>query len=299
MRTGSRRERLAGLDARIVPVVAAGIRGLNAGLLAIAGSKGRVGRRVVPWIRREPVIVVALFSVAFAAVLLAVTGGDSKTAVKPSSVSSGPLLTDGRLGPATGGTVSKYVDTASQRRTALDDLSSTQRVNAVVDLTGYLTAGAVDQLLAATPGIDLLRGFARVSPPAQAPIHVLITSPQAGLAAGLGSAHDSAQAVALHYEHELDRALEHPSTQLQEKLQAGAVTAAVARVDAQGLASGCGCVFALVVRGSVAQLEQLAQAAAVRVLDPAPAKASLASLMIVPLEPQVTGTVPALDFAGD
>jgi hypothetical protein len=58
-------------------------------------------------------------------------------------------------------------------------------------------------------------------------------------------------------------------------------------------------VFSLVVSGPVSQLEQLAEAAAVRVVDPAPATAPLQSLMIVPLEPQVTTTVPALDFAGE
>ena len=49
----------------------------------------------------------------------------------------------------------------------------------------------------------------------------------------------------------------------------------------------------------VSQLEQLAEAAAVRVLDPGPVAASLNTLMVVPLEPQVTTTVPALDFAGE
>jgi hypothetical protein len=295
----NRRDRLAGLDARVVPLLAGSMRWLGAGARAVVGPDGRVGRRVAPWIRREPVVVVALLSVVVAGVLLAVTNGNHPGVHRPRTGSTGPVLPDGRLGPAPGGTVSAYLGQASQRRTALDALGSSQRLDAVVDLTGYVTAAAVNELLAATPGVNVLRGFARVPPPATAQIHVLITTANADLAAGLGAAHDAASAVAVHYEHELDRALEHPSTQLQEKLQAGAASAAIARVDAQGLGSGCGCVFAIVVNGPVAQLEQLAEAAAVRVLDPAPATASLNTLMVVPLEPQVTTTAPALDFAGD
>jgi microcompartment protein CcmL/EutN len=86
---------------------------------------------------------------------------------------------------------------------------------------------------------------------------------------------------------------------LQARIQAGAAQAAQARVDATGLSPSCGCVFALVVSGPVAQLQQLAHHAGVRILDPAPVGASLSSLMIVPLEPQVTDLVPALSFAGD
>ena len=237
---------------------------------------------------------------AFAAVLLAVTGGDHQAAVKPPAQQSGPLLPDPqRLGPAPGTSVSTYVAAAGDRMAALDSLSSSQRLEAVVDFTGYISPLAIDELLATTPGIDVLRGYARVPPPANARIHVLITSTESDLPTALGAAHDAASAIATHYAHVLNESVAHPSTQLQEELQAGAAQAAEARVDAAGLGTDCGCVFALVVSGPVAQLQQLAAAAAVRLVDPAPSTVSLEALMVVPLEPQEKSTVTALEFAGD
>jgi hypothetical protein len=276
------------------------LRGGAAAVRVVAGPEGAVGRRVAPWIRREPVIAVALVSVAFAAVLLVVTGGDSHRAVSTPPEATGPVLSDPqRLGPGPGADVDAYLAEAEQGREALNTLRGTQRVDALIDLTGYITPSAVTELLAATPGVDVLRGFARVAPPQAGLVHVLITSDTTDLAAGLEAAHSSANQIALHYERQLDRSLVHPSTRLQEELQAGADDAAAARIDAAGLAPDCGCVFALVVRGPAAQLQQLADAAAVRVLDPAPVTASLDRLMVVPLEPQVTETVPPLEFAGN
>lgn len=301
MSHGRRRQRaLAGVDQRAVPVIAAALRRIGAWVRAVVEPDGWVGRWFAPWVRRDPVMVIALLSVVVAAVLLAVTGGNSHRAHSAAPTATGPVLSDPqRLGPAPGADVRSYIEETGQGRAALDTLRPSQQVDALVDFTGYITPSAVARLLGATPGVEVVRGYARVPPPQDGRIHVLITSAQADLAAGLDRAHASANQVALHYERELDRSLVHPSTKLQEELQAGASAAAAARVDASGLSASCGCVFALVVRGPVSQLEQLADAAAVRVLDPAPVSAAIESLMIVPLEPQVTTTVPPLEFAGD
>lgn len=291
---------LSGLDARILPVLAAALRGLGAAGRTVLGSGNPVGRRVNRWVRREPVIVVALLSVVVAGVLIAVTGGDQQSAVRPPRAVTGPVLPDPqRLGPAPGATVKAYLSQAARRAKALQGLGSAQRLEAVVDFSSYLSPLAIDELLAAAPDVDVLRGYARVPPPAHALIHVLITNTKADLVTALAAAQQSAQVIATHYRHEVDRSARHPTTQLQEQLQAGAAQAAQAKVDAKGLGTDCGCVFALVVDGPVGQLEHLAQAAAVRVLDPAPADASLESLMVVPLEPQVTSTIPPVEFAGD
>jgi hypothetical protein len=130
-------------------------------------------------------------------------------------------------------------------------------------------------------------------------VHVLLTSPTTDLSAGLTEATQRASDIALRYERELSRSITNPSAKLQARVAAGAGQAAQARIDATGLGPNCACVFALVVSGPVAQLQDLAHQDAVRILDPAPVHAGLASLMIVPLEPQVTDIVPALSFAGD
>jgi hypothetical protein len=290
---------LARLDERALPMVAGVLRRASHAIRTVIGPQGVIGRRVAPWIRREPVIAIAVACVAVAAVLIAATGGDSKTSV-PAPRDVGPRLAAGSpLGPVPGSTVSTYESQASARRGALTQLAGSQQLNAVVDLTAYTSPQAIEEMLADTPGIRVLRGFARVPPPQQANVHVLLTSADAGLSTALTSAQQSAGEIALHYERLLSRSITEPSTALQEKVEAEADRAAVARIDANGLGPTCDCVFAMVVAGPVAQLETLSRQAGVRILDPAPVGATLNSLMIVPLMPQVTETVKPLTFAGE
>jgi hypothetical protein len=53
------------------------------------------------------------------------------------------------------------------------------------------------------------------------------------------------------------------------------------------------------VDGPAGQLLALSRRSDVRVVDPAPPAATLDQLMVVPLEPQVTGIVPQLQFSGE
>lgn len=290
---------LADLDDRTLLKVAGVLREIGRITRAIAGPEGVVGKRVAPLVRRDPVIAIAVVFAVLAALLIAVTGGDNKGSVRP-PVHVGPRLAAGHpLGPVTGAAVSAYETQASRRRASLSQLAGSQQLNAVVDLNAYLSPPAIERMLADTPGIRVLRGFARVPPPQPADVHVLLTSADAGLSTALTLAQQAAGTVALHYERLLSRSITSPSTALQTKVQAGADRAAAARIDANGLGPTCGCVFSLVVAGPVAQLQQLSHQAAVRVLDPAPVGATLNSLMIVPLEPQVTATVMPLAFAGE
>lgn len=293
------RHSLADLDDRALPVVAAALRAIGHGFRAIVGPEGAIGRHAAPWIRREPVIAVAVLCVAFAAILIAATGGDNEGPVRPPS-HVGPKLTGAHLlGPAAGAQVSAYASTAAQRRSSLNELASSQPLIAVVDFNSYLTAQAIDQVLNGTPGLEVVRGFAKVPPPRQADVHVLLPSTGVDLSAGLTAAQQAAGQFALHYEHELSRSITHPSARLTTKVAADAARAQAARTDAAGLGPTCGCVFSIVVSGPVGQLERLAQQDAVRILDPAPVAASLSSLMVVPLEPEVTDAVPPLSFAGE
>jgi hypothetical protein len=290
---------LADLDDRALPKLAAALRQIGRVARAVAGPEGGIGRRVAPWIRREPVIAIAVIFAVFAALLIVVTGGDDKGSVRPPT-HVGPRLRAGQpLGPVTGATVSSYQAQASTRRAALSQLAGSQQLSAVVDLDRYSSPQAIEQMLSGTPGIRVLRGFARVPPPQQADVHVLLTSADTGLSTALTLAQQAAGEIALHYERLLSRSITSPSTDLQAKVEAGADRAAAARIDANGLGPTCECVFSLVVAGPVAQLEQLSRQAAVRILDPAPVAATLNSLMIVPVEPQITDVVKPIAFAGE
>jgi hypothetical protein len=290
---------LADLDDRALPKLAAALRRISRVARAVAGPEGGIGRRVAPWIRREPVIAIAVIFAVFAALLIVVTGGDDKGSVRPPT-HVGPRLRAGQpLGPVTGATVSSYQAQASTRRAALSQLAGSQQLSAVVDLDRYSSPQAIEQMLSGTPGIRVLRGFARVPPPQQADVHVLLTSADTGLSTALTLAQQAAGEIALHYERLLSRSITSPSTDLQAKVEAGADRAAAARIDANGLGPTCECVFSLVVAGPVAQLEQLSRQAAVRILDPAPVAATLNSLMIVPVEPQITDVVKPIAFAGE
>lgn len=292
--------RFAGLDERALPRLAGFIRGIGSVAGAVVGPKSPAGRVVGPWLRREPVIVVAVASVVFAAVLIAVTGGDDQGAVRPTTQSVGPAVpATHRLGPAPGAQVPSYLAAAAGRRDSLQTLGSSEQVDALVDLTGYLSPLAVDALIAGTPGVQVVRGFARVPPPAEAKVHVLITSARTNLATELAAAQAAASQIADHYKSELAQSLKHPSAQLQDEVDTAAAQASDAAIDAAGLGSDCGCVFALLVSGPVSSIEQLAGSAAVRVLDPAPIDVSIESLLVVPLEPQDTTTVSELAYAGD
>ena len=95
MSHGRRRQRaLAGVDQRAVPVIAAALRRIGAWVRAVVGPDGWVGRWFAPWVRRDPVMVIALLSVVVAAVLLAVTGGNSHRAHSAAPTATGPVLSD-------------------------------------------------------------------------------------------------------------------------------------------------------------------------------------------------------------
>jgi hypothetical protein len=295
----ARRESLVDLDDRVLPTLGRILRDVGGAWTRIAGPEGVVGRRVAPLVRREPVAAVAVVCVVVAAVLLAVTGGDSQSVVRPGGAPSALLSDPHRLGPAPGTTFASYSAAAAQRRSALAGLAASDRRYAVVDLSRYVTAQTVDELLGHTPGVDVVRAFARVPPPTPADIHVLITSPSADIATGLAAAHDAAEQIVTTYQREVELARVSPTQQLAAAIAAGAARAAQAQVDAVGLGRTCGCVFALIVSGPVGQLTQLAALPPVRVLDPATGPAPLSTLMVVPVEPQITGIVPPLAFAGD
>ena len=287
------------LDERIIPGLGRALRRSGRAAVASAGLGGRRGRFAAAALRRHSVAIAAVVLLAIAAVLITLTGGDQKAAVRPKVSTVVPPLTGQQLGPVAGTTVASYLDAAALRRQQLSSLPATQPVTAVVDLTGYLTPQAIGALLASHHTVTLVRGFARVPPPAAAPIHVLTADSGAALSRGLSAAQSAAATAERQYA--LYRTLErrHPSVRLQVAIRVNASRAARARVDQHGLSPSCGCVFAVVVTGPVGDIEKLANLVDVRVLDPAPVTSSLQQLAVVPLEPQVTGVVRQLEYAGE
>lgn len=290
--------RLARLDDHAVPALAAGLRTLGRAGRRLAGATGPAGRWLSGFSRRQPTIVVAAVSVVVAAVLLGITGGDRTRAVRPVASSVVPPLTSDALGPTPGMTVAAYLQQAGLRRQQLAALPPGQRLAAVVDLTGYLTPQAVAASFS-PPEVTIQTVFATVPTARGAAIHTLTTKSAADIAPALTAARLAARTVVHRYRLELLAETQHPSPPLEAAISAGRIRVAEAVVDARGLGPTCGCVFSLLVNGPVGRLLPLADLPDVRVLDPAPPSSRLDQLMVVPLEPQVTGIVPALQYAGE
>jgi hypothetical protein len=146
--------------------------------------------------------------------------------------------------------------------------------------------------------VSIRTGFARVPPPADGQVHVLTVGVGGDLASQLGQDQAEAKQDLTRYALVLNARAEHPrSAQLNALIAASQPKIPAARVDAKGLGAQCGCVFALEVNGPVSQLLQIAGLTDVRTLDPAPQSGG--SLMVVPLEPQVSDSIAPLQFADD
>jgi hypothetical protein len=284
------------LDDRVVPALGNLLRGTGRAArrtVALTGSPGRaVGRAV----SRFPVATAAVVMIAAAAALISTTGGDERSAVRPKPSTVVPSALDQRLGPAPGASVASYLAAARLRLQQLGALPAGQRVTAIVDLTAYLTPQAAATSLT-RPGLTIRHAFARVPGVATAPIHTLNPSSPAGIGPALAAAHGEAQAYLRQYRAEVLAESQHPSPRLEAAIRAARARVAQAAIDARELTPTCGCVFALLVDGPAGQLLSLSRSPDVRAVDPAPPAAPVDQLMVVPLEPQVTGVVPQPEFA--
>jgi hypothetical protein len=244
------------------------------------------------------VATAAVILIAVAAALIVLTGGDRRSAVRPKPSTVVPAPADQRLGPTPGMSVAPYLAAARLRLQQLRALPAQQRVTALIDLTGYLTPQAVAASFS-PPEVTIQTVFATVPTARGAAIHTLTTKSAADIAPALTAARLAARTVVHRYRLELLAETQHPSPPLEAAISAGRIRVAEAVVDARGLGPTCGCVFSLLVNGPVGRLLPLADLPDVRVLDPAPPSSRLDQLMVVPLEPQVTGIVPALQYAGE
>jgi hypothetical protein len=287
--------RLARVDARLVPVLARLLRRTGNGARRVSGVAGPPGRWMARWSRRNPTVATALVAVAAAGVLFLATGGDFHHAVAPAPPVPAVVLPGNSLGPVAGQPVSAYLTAADQRRSDLDT-SRSSSVTAIVDFNSYLNGVAAESVLSNLPDVHITQAYVR-APSVRGTVHALAISPTADLDASLSQLAAQAQQF-LDLYHRYVR-LEHrnPSPAVVEQVNANADRAAQARVDVAGISPDFGCVFAVEVAGPPGELRSLAARPDVRVLDPAPSNVPDADLLVVPLEPQVQGIVPTLDFA--
>jgi hypothetical protein len=296
MNEPQRQGRLARIDERLVPRLAAAVRGTAGSVRRFVGSGGPPGRWVARTARRNPTIATAVGAVVVAAVLILATGGDLHRAVAPAPPNPQLVLPGNQLGPASGEQVSTYLAAVAERAGELPGTSA-PAVTAVVDFNSYLTASAVQSVLAGHAGIQVSRAFVRVPPPQPGQVHAVTLASGSDLAQGLSRLAANARQIVQSYHKHVALAKRHPSSKNVQVVTAYAGLARQAKLDMTGLSATAGCVFALEVSGPPAQLEALAKHSDVRVLDPAPPTVSTSDLMVVPLEPQVTNIVPAPHFA--
>jgi hypothetical protein len=238
----------------------------------------------------------AAVAVIAAAVLIITTGGDDHEAVAPPPPNPQVALPGNQLGPSSGEQVSAYLAAAQGRRSDLA-VSKAPTATAVVDFNGYLTAAAASSELSGRAGVHATRAFVRVAPPQNGPIHTVTLSSGSDLAVDVIRLASDAHRVVVNYRKAVARAKTDPTAANVQVVTDYAQTARESKVDSFGIGATQACVFALEVTGPPAQLNKLAAQPDVRVLDPAPSTVAAADLMIVPLEPQVTGVVPPLEFA--
>lgn len=294
-----RKPLLVRLDERVVPRLGGALRGVGTAGRRGAAATGAPGRFIGRAVRRNPTITTAVATVAGAAVLLVATGGDHHRAVAPVRPSLAEALPGDVLGPTAGDSASTYLGVAQQRLKTIAASATPLPVTAVVDFTGYLTPAAVDSELSGLDGVQVIRAFVRVAPPATGAVHTVTLLSGSDLGTDVALLQAQAHTIVVNYGKRVAIAKADPSVANEQVVTEYADEARQAKIDAAGIGLTSGCVFALVVTGPASQLEQLGALPDVRVLDPAPPTVPREDLMIVPLEPQVLTTVTPLDFAGD
>jgi hypothetical protein len=159
---------------------------------------------------------------------------------------------------------------------------------ALVSLSAYASPGRLPVLLA---GAAVAQAYARVPLPGvqtqvvRLPVFRLPGDVTAGmLDAALQRDQDQAQYL------RLSRAVKGDGGDAGRARQAYEVEAATAAAEAAAYRSGCACVFGAVIRAAPAVLQQIANLAGVRAVDPAPEVRSLDETEFRPLRPEQLGT---------
>lgn len=257
-------------------------------------------------VRREPALAGSIIAVALAAVIFVVAGGPGEPgdqdAASPAPVPAAtipvPALVT-TLGPTPGTAVAAYLKRADTDLRKFAAASHGAAGYAVVDLRQYQTPA---QASATFAGVDVVRAYVRVPPPRPLPtqVHAIPLQDSFGaLGDGMRASGRLAAATANTF-HVLVAQLK-PKTP-QEKLLKSRYAAQeqAAAFEAQQLQrpEACACVFAVIVRARVGDLNHLSAAPSVRVVDPASVQVQLDQLTVFPLEPEITTSVPRSGLFG-
>ncbi|SNY51103.1 hypothetical protein [Paractinoplanes atraurantiacus] len=199
-----------------------------------------------------------------------------------------------RIGVVQGQTVPGYLDSSRTELGALAEPSAPAAGDmwALVSFGSYVPAGRLPGLL---EGASVAQVYARVPMPGQHTqvVRIPVYRLPADVLTGMLDAAIARDTEKAAYEQLASKL---PAAEARAR-DAYAAAAHTAEVEAAAYRSGCSCVFAAVVRGTPAALQQVAARPGVRAVDAAPEVRSLDRTEFRPPLPEQTGVVPAVPTA--
>ena len=201
------------------------------------------------------------------------------------------------LGPTPGTSVATYLTNASFKLRHFGEVGASKPTFAVVDLASFQSPAQVQEVFRA---IEVVRVYVKVHA-GNLPTLVRgvpltsITELDTGLSTAATVARSTAKSygVLLHGLHPRTTADRTVKFRYAQQRRAALREAAVLSAP-----RNCGCVFAVIVRGTFLQLSAIARDGFVRAVDPAPAEVQLSGLTVLPLLPDVTRLVPRTGLPG-
>ena len=249
--------------------------------------------------RMQPALAGSIAVVFAAGVLLGTfgTGPDNgHIRVTPVVLPTTPPAALATIGPAPGTAVSVYLTRASFDMRHYGEIAARRPTYAVVDLRHYLTPAKALRVIG---DVELVRAYVRVPSKLPTQARSVPLTEGSDLDNGLLTAGTVAKATAKSY-GALLKAL-HPKSKSDRAVKDRYATqrrAALAEARTLVHPARCKCVFAFVVRAGVEALGALIHRPGVRVVDPAPPVVTLSGLTVLPLQPEVTTTVPRTGLPG-
>jgi hypothetical protein len=248
---------------------------------AVARARARTAR----W----PVRPLAMLVIVLALAVLATTVAAMLRPDASQPTGTSPVW----VGVHDGDSVVAYIE---RSRTELGSLAATtpdRVVYALASFDAYLTPDQVAVVMAGAPGVASLTGYARVPLANRQTERVTLAATHlpADLTVAMGLVADRKDADAASY---LQLAQTEPPGSLHDVYTSNAD---VARAEAAAYRQACGCVFALVVRGSATALSGLSTMAHVRAVDPTEIADPAEAVFAPPLPEQTDRVTPPTDAA--
>lgn len=308
---------LKDLDARLVPRLAAGLRGLldgagrrreiardaarqRAQALVAAPSKGVLGRlddryassgplKLLRDVPQLGVLLVAAVFLAGTGAALALSGPEQVRERQQAQQEAALPLT---LGPAVGADIDAHFAQARERAVDLSRSDPEENYLALVSLNKGLTPEETGELLQES-GLDVRRAYLRAPIPGD-PEEILFQTPS-DIVSGLQQVFSEIAARKGKEQQDLLGTARTITAGTPEEAEFRKLYEADARTAGQEAAAyrtGCPCVFALIVEAGAGELAELPALPVVRGVEVAPRGAELSMLDIDPLSPTAMGVVP-------